>query len=171
MRQFPFHQLARFVREPVKSHADSMPGITINNVAFDDDVLACQRNPQRQRFAHRNISLRAHVQAAHAYIFGAGHARCVTTIKMHIDNNSRTIVLPSFIAGNLFRSIFINHLRSLGSRRKQFRNDGLYLRQMITHSASHENKCHDIPSRRSFAPLLELTLKTCARYYPSLAIL
>src|SRR5207253_4695201 len=92
LRQFSFHQLARIVWEPMKSHSDAVSGIAVNNVAFNHDVFSRQRNPQCERLAHRDISLRAHVQAAHTYVFGAGHSGRIAAIKADIYNNSRTIV-------------------------------------------------------------------------------
>ena len=82
----------------MKSHSDAVSGIAVNNIAFNHDVFSGQRNPQGERLAHRNIRLGAHVQAAHTDVFGAGYAGRIAAIKADIYNNSRTIVLPSFIA-------------------------------------------------------------------------
>src|SRR5204862_4945746 len=92
-RQFPFHQLARLRRQPMEANADAVSRIAIDDIAFHDDMLTGERDAQRERIAHRNVGLRAHVKSADADVLNAGLPCRIDAVKAHIEEYPRALKL------------------------------------------------------------------------------
>ena len=58
----------------MKSDADPMSGKAVDDVASNDDMLAPNRNSQRQRRSFGDVHLRVQVKSAETYVLGTGHA-------------------------------------------------------------------------------------------------
>src|SRR5215831_16095440 len=82
--QFPFHQVARFFRQPMKAHANAETGVAVNHIAFDYDMLSGQRYSQIEGLSHGNICLRPHIKSADAHVPGAGHTRRFAAAKVNV---------------------------------------------------------------------------------------
>jgi hypothetical protein len=86
----------------MKPDTNAVSRIAVDNIAFHHDVIPSERYAQRQRVAYGNVSLCAHVQAAYADVLGAGYAGRIAAVKADIDYYSRAIMLPSFVAREVF---------------------------------------------------------------------
>ena len=93
----------------MEANPDAVSRIAVDHIALHDDILTCERYPQRESFAHRDVGLGAHVEAARADVLGAGHPGRVAAVEAHIHYHSRAIVLSSFVAREFFFPVLVYH--------------------------------------------------------------
>lgn len=86
-----------------------MSGQAINDVASNHDMLAANRNSQRQGRSFGNVDLRVQIKSTETYVLGTGHARQVRTVEINVNDQPRAIELPALVGRKLSTLIFVKH--------------------------------------------------------------
>ena len=93
----------------MKTHADSLSGITVDDVSLYYCALDADRNSQRQCTPDRNIRFSAQINSTQAQISCARHAGRFTPVEIDIDDEGGAIELAPLVASHLIAFKFFGH--------------------------------------------------------------
>jgi hypothetical protein len=104
-----FQQGPVLFRETLKSYTDSPTRIPIDNLGVYYNLFLAYRDTQQQNCAFADFRLGVQVEAARAYILGAGDTGRILAVEEDVHNQARTIMLSPFIVQPLVLGKLITH--------------------------------------------------------------